>query len=163
MSHSYTWLILESILSWVESLVQLISPFPFSISCSAWHSESEPPPCGVLYKTSVSVDAPALITTQSFYSITFNGISQAKVTKCTGWLSKVSRMHLSIILKLMLSNGLMASAVVTILYLIVAKIGSNLAEDEAGEASSSSTITTVWCKYLVVVQLLLYLVYQLLK
>ena len=43
----------------------------------------------------------------------------------------------------MLSNGLMASAVVTILYLIVVKIGSNLTEDEAGEVSSSSTITTV--------------------
>ena len=42
----------------------------------------------------------------------------------------------------MLSNGLMASAVVTILYLIVAKIGSNLGENEAGEASSS-TVTTV--------------------
>ena len=33
----------------------------------------------------------------------------------------------------MLSNGLMASAVVTILYLIVAKIGSNLTEDEGGK------------------------------
>ena len=60
------------------------------------------------------------------------------------WLtSKVSRMYLSIILKLMLSNGLMASAVVTILYLIVAKIGSKLSGNEVGEVSSSSTVMTV--------------------
>ena len=60
------------------------------------------------------------------------------------WLtSKVSRMHLSIIPKLMLSNGIMASTVVTILFLIVAKIGSNLTQHEVGEASSSSTVTTV--------------------
>ena len=52
-------------------------------------------------------------------------------------------MHLSIILKIILSNGLMASAVVTILYLIVARIGSNLTEDEVGKASLSSNVTTV--------------------
>ena len=51
-------------------------------------------------------------------------------------------MHLSIILKLMLSNGFLASAVVTILYLIVAKMGSNLTEDEVGGVVSS-TVTTV--------------------
>ena len=51
-------------------------------------------------------------------------------------------MHLSILLKLILLTGFLASAVVTILYLIVAKIGSNLTEDEAGGAVSS-TVTTV--------------------
>ena len=71
-------------------------------------------------------------------------------------------MHLSILLKLILSSGFLASAVVTILYLIVAKIGSNLTEDEVG-GEVSPTVTTVLCKYLVVVQLLLNLVYQILK
>ena len=41
----------------------------------------------------------------------------------------------------MLSKGFLASAVVTILYLIVAKMGSSLTEDEVGGVGSSTETT----------------------
>ena len=72
-------------------------------------------------------------------------------------------MRLSILLKFILPSGFLATAAVTILYLIVAKIGSNVSEGQGGVGASSSTVTTVCCKYLVVVWLLFDLVYQILK
>ena len=52
-------------------------------------------------------------------------------------------MHLSILLKFILPSGFLATAAVTILYLIVAKIGSNVSEGQGGAGTSSSTVATV--------------------
>ena len=50
-------------------------------------------------------------------------------------------MGLSFLLKFILPSGFLATVVVTILYLIVAKIGSNVTEGQDGMVFS--TVTTV--------------------
>ena len=51
----------------------------YLISCSASQWASGPPPCGVLFRNSVSADVPVFSI-----HIILNDISQVKVTKCTG-------------------------------------------------------------------------------
>ena len=51
----------------------------YLISCSASYLAYGPPPCGALFKNSVSSDVP--VDTARIF---LNGIPQVKVTKCNG-------------------------------------------------------------------------------